>query len=104
MELTAALKALEYIESLNITPTDSIDFITDSTYLKDGITKWRYNWEKNGWKTASGGEVKNKELWIKIIKSINNFSINWIWQKSHIGHKLNEMADKLANEGIKKIL
>lgn len=104
MELTAAIKALEYVSQLQQNDIIRVDFITDSNYLKDGITKWKYNWEKNGWKTASGASVKNKELWIRIIQLSSSININWIWQKSHIGHELNELADQLANEGIKKIM
>ena len=77
--------------------------ITDSTYLKNGITLWIANWEKNGWKTASNSSVKNSDLWKKLIDLVRFHNVNWIWQKAHVGHDLNEKADALANIAIKDL-
>ena len=98
MELTAVIKALKELNrSCNIIIT------TDSNYVKDGITKWIYNWQKNGWKTANKKSVKNKILWIELNDLVQNHQIKWQWIKGHSGHPDNERADQLANEAIDNI-
>ena len=95
MELTAAVEALKLLkEPCEITLT------TDSTYVKNGISKWIFSWKKNGWKTASKKSVKNKELWQELELLSKNHSINWKWVKGHSGHPENERCDQLANEAI----
>ena len=95
MELTAT------IESLNALKEKSeVDLYTDSTYVKDGITKWIHNWKKNGWKTAARKPVKNSDLWQKLDEAILNHDINWKWVKGHSGNEGNEKADKLAVNAI----
>ena len=90
MELTAALKALEQVGS-----TQNVIVYTDSCYVKNGITKWVLNWKKNGWKTAGGQPVKNKELWIQL-DNLNGPHVTWKWVKANNGHPQNEAVDKLA--------
>ena len=58
MEMTAAIKALEYFGN-----SSDIYLTTDSNYVKDGVEKWIAGWKRNGWKTASKKPVKNKDLW-----------------------------------------
>jgi ribonuclease HI len=89
MELTAALKCLEHTRNQNII------LYTDSCYLKNGITKWINGWKNNGWKTASGQPVKNKDLWMQI-DALNGTHVTWQWVKAHNGNPFNEAADKLA--------
>lgn len=97
MELTAAVEALKLLkEPCEITLT------TDSTYVKNGISKWIFSWKKNGWKTASKKSVKNKELWQELELLSKNHFINWKWVKGHSGHPENERCDQLANEAISK--
>ncbi|MDB2321034.1 ribonuclease HI, partial [Amylibacter sp.] len=57
MELTAAIMALEALDK-----PSKITIVTDSSYVKDGITKWIFGWKKNGWKTSAKKAVKNEEL------------------------------------------
>ena len=95
MELTAVIEALSIIKK-----TSDITIITDSNYVKDGITKWIDNWKNKGWKTANKKPVKNKELWEKLDSLRNNHNITWEWVKGHSGHFENERADSLANEAI----
>ena len=95
MELTAAIKALEYYELKN-----DLIIYTDSKYLKDGIESWINNWKENGWKTSAKKIVKNKELWMKLDNLINKHNVNWKWVKGHSGLELNEKADKLARKYI----
>ena len=98
MELTAAVEALKLLkEPCEITLT------TDSTYVKNGISKWIFSWKKNGWKTASKKSVKNKGLWQELELLSKNHSINWKWVKGHSGHPENERCDQLANEAISKM-
>tara|TARA_B100001250_G_scaffold104215_1_gene87910 strand:+ start:1773 stop:2210 length:438 start_codon:yes stop_codon:yes gene_type:complete len=95
MELSAVINALKELNR-------SCDIIitTDSNYVKDGITKWIYNWKKNGWKTANKKPVKNKELWLELDNLVTQHQINWKWIKGHSGHPENERADQLANQAI----
>jgi len=95
MELTAVIESLKKIKF-----TSSIIITTDSKYVKDGITKWIYNWKKKNGKTANKKPVKNKELWIELDNSIQDHKITWEWVKGHSGHTENERADFLANKGI----
>ena len=98
MEMMAAIKALEYFREKK-----SIELVTDSNYLKDGIEKWIHGWKKNGWKTSAKKPVKNQELWMKI-DTLNHFhEVQWKWVKGHSGHRENEIADLLANKGIDEL-
>ena len=98
MEMMAAIKALEYKKKKK-----SIELVTDSNYLKDGIEKWIHGWKKNGWKTSAKKPVKNQELWMKI-DTLNHFhEVQWKWVKGHSGHRENEIADLLANKGIDEL-
>ena len=95
MELTAAIKALEYFEV-----KQDLIINTDSKYVKDGIESWIKNWKKNGWKTSAKKEVKNKELWIRLDDLINKHNVVWKWVKGHAGNKYNNKADSLARNFI----
>ena len=98
MELMAAIMALEILKS----PT-TIDLHTDSTYVKDGITKWIHNWQRNGWKTAAKKPVKNVDLWQRLQQAMARHEISWYWVKGHAGHPENERADELARRGIDEV-
>ena len=95
MELMAPIMALKKIKR-----SSEIVIYTDSTYLKNGITIWIKNWEKNGWKSANKKPVKNKDLWVELNKATGKKLIFWKWVKAHAGNKYNELADKLATEAI----
>ena len=95
MELTAAIKALEYFEV-----KQKLIINTDSKYVKDGIESWIKNWKKNGWKTSAKKEVKNKDLWIRLDDLINKHNVVWKWVKGHSGLEFNEKADELARQYI----
>ncbi len=99
MELTAAIKALQHL------PEQShIDLHTDSTYLKDGITKWIMTWKKNDWKTAAKKSVKNKDLWQRLDALVTKHDIAWHWVKGHDGNDGNEQADALCNRAMDTML
>ena len=95
MELMAAISALEELKA-----SSQIDLHTDSTYVKDGITKWIHNWERNGWKTAAKKPVKNVDLWKRLKAALSRHDVSWHWVKGHAGHPDNERADELARMGI----
>ena len=91
MELLAPIMALKKI------PIGSkVLIFTDSKYVKSGITEWINNWKKNGWKTASKKDVRNKDLWIKLDGLSSSFDIEWNWVKAHSTDKLNNEVDLLA--------
>ena len=96
MELMAPIMALKKIKK-----TSQIVIYTDSIYLKNGITTWIKNWEKNGWKSVNKKPVKNKDLWITLNNLSKEHVIDWKWVKAHAGNKYNEIADKLATNAIR---
>jgi ribonuclease HI len=98
MEMMAAIVALE-----TLTRPSQIDLHTDSTYLRDGITKWIHGWKRNGWKTAARKPVKNVDLWQRLEKALERHEVSWHWVKGHAGHPENERADVLARAGIAKV-
>jgi len=95
MELTAAIEALEALER----PSE-ITIVTDSSYVKDGLTKWIFGWKRNGWKTAAKKPVKNVDLWKQLDAAQSRHQVSWEWVKGHAGHPENERADELAREGM----
>jgi ribonuclease HI len=96
MEMTAVVKALEECIKRKIV---SVTIFTDSTYVKNGITSWIKNWKRNGWRTAAGAPVKNKELWIDIdTLSQKMTSVEWRWVRAHNGHPQNELVDTMARQ------
>ena len=95
MELTAAIEALEALERAS-----QITVVTDSSYVKDGLTKWIFGWKKNGWKTAAKKPVKNVDLWKKLDAAQARHTVSWEWVKGHAGHPENERADALARQGM----
>ena len=100
MELTAAIKALEYclILQKNSFLNKEIEIFTDSLYVKKGITEWIKNWENNNWKTADKKVVKNIDLWKNLKELSESKKISWHWIKGHSDHPMNDLADKLAKQ------
>jgi ribonuclease HI len=93
MELMAAIAALEALERPSV-----ITVVTDSAYVKDGITKWVHGWKRAGW-TKKGG-LKNAELWQRLDAAAARHKVTWEWVKGHAGHPENERADELARAGM----
>ena len=75
-----------------------VRIFTDSIYVKDGITVWINNWEKNNWKTADKKNVKNVDLWKKLKELVKSNKIEWNWIKGHSNEPMNDLADKLAKK------
>ena len=95
MELLAAITALETLDRAS-----RITIVTDSSYVKDGITKWIHGWKAKGWKTAAKKPVKNEELWRRLDDATQRHDVTWEWVKGHAGHPENERADELARAGM----
>jgi len=95
MELMAAIKALETLRR-----PCRVEMHVDSSYVKDGISKWIHGWKCNGWKTADRKPVKNVELWQRLDAALARHDVAWHWVRGHAGHDDNERADELAREGM----
>jgi ribonuclease HI len=95
MELMAAIMALEALKR-----PSQVRLHTDSTYLRDGITKWIHGWKRNGWRTASKTPVKNDDLWKRLEAALERHEVSWHWVRGHAGHDGNEQADELARRGM----
>ena len=93
MELMAAITALE-----TLSKPSRLTVVTDSAYVKDGITKWIHGWKRNGWKKKGG--LKNAELWQRLDAAAARHNVTWEWVKGHAGHPENERADALARQGM----
>ena len=98
MELMAAIRVLEAIKGEN----RRVKIVTDSNYLRQGITQWIHAWRRKGWKTADNKPVKNKDLWQRLEAALKTHTVEWAWTKGHAGHPENERADALAREALKQ--
>ena len=98
MELMAAIVGLEKLKR----GVNKVRLHTDSTYVKDGITKWIHGWKKNGWKTAAKKPVKNQDLWMRLDEALSGHDVEWHWVKGHSGHPENERCDEMARLAIKQ--
>jgi ribonuclease HI len=93
MELMGAISALESLKT-----SCEVDLYTDSSYVKDGITKWIFNWKKKNWK-----DVKNPDLWQRLDAINAKHKVKWHWVRGHNGDPLNERVDKLAVSAIRRM-
>jgi len=95
MELLAAIRGLEALKR-----PARVRIHTDSTYLRDGITRWIHDWKRNGWRTADKKPVKNVDLWQRLEAALAPHQVEWHWVRGHAGHPENERADALARAAI----
>lgn len=95
MELLAAIHALEALER-----PSAVTVVTDSAYVKGGITQWLHAWKRSGWRTSTRKPVKNEDLWRRLDEAQARHRVTWTWVKGHAGHPENERADALAREGM----
>ncbi|MCX7643946.1 MAG: ribonuclease HI [Rhodobacteraceae bacterium] len=96
MELLAAIAALE-----SLTRPSEITVVTDSAYVRNGVTQWIHGWKRNGWRTAGKEPVKNAELWQRLDAAQARHRVHWEWIRGHAGHPENERADALARAAMK---
>ena len=93
MELMGAIQALQALKQ-----PCRVTLHTDSKYVIDGITKWIFGWQRNGWKNAAKKPVANADLWQELIAAARAHQLEWVWVKGHDGHPENERADRLASD------
>jgi ribonuclease HI len=94
MELTAAIEALKALNR-----PCSVDFFTDSEYLRRGITEWLPNWRARNWK-RKGGALANIDLWQELDAAVQEHDIEWHWVRGHAGDRDNRRVDLLARQAI----
>ncbi len=98
MELRAVIEGLAAL-----TRPTAVTVVTDSQYVKNGMSQWIHNWKRNGWRTAARKPVKNADLWQQLDALVQQHDVSWEWVKGHSGHPENERADELANRGIEEL-
>ncbi len=91
MELTAVIQGLKALRE-----DCQVEVITDSEYVKNGITKWIHGWKRNGWRTSAKKPVMNQDLWEELDQEVSRHNIRWTWTKGHADHDDNNRADELA--------
>ena len=91
MELTAAIEGLRALNQ----PCE-VEVITDSEYVKNGITQWIHGWKRNNWITSAKKPVMNSDLWRELEEEVNRHKTTWTWTKGHAAHDDNNRADELA--------
>lgn len=99
MEMMAVIQALKSLKR----PCEVV-LTTDSVYVKNGITSWIHGWKQKNWKTAAKKPVKNVDLWKQLDEEVARHQVHWHWVKGHSGHRENEIADQLANQGVEQVL
>jgi ribonuclease HI len=97
MELTAAMEGLRALKE----PCD-VEVVTDSQYVKNGITQWIHGWKRNGWKTASKKPVVNQDLWTELDHLASKHKLHWTWTKGHADHDDNNRCDELATRAARE--
>lgn len=97
MELTAAIEGLKRLKE-----TCAVEIITDSQYMKNGITQWIHNWKRKGWITGEKKPVLNKELWVELDELVNRHQTTWQWTKGHASHEDNNRCDELASDAARR--
>lgn len=101
MELMAILRALEYVRD-HMGKWNKVELNSDSAYALQGATKWIYGWYKNGWLTAEGQPVANREVWEAIYQLMwlfkNKCDITFTKVSGHTGVLGNERADLIATK------
>ncbi|MBN8729252.1 MAG: ribonuclease HI [Acidobacteria bacterium] len=98
MELTAAIQGLRALKE-----PCQVTIITDSEYVKNGITTWLKGWKKNGWKTAAKKPVMNQDLWQELDEAVTHHQTAWEWTKGHASHEDNNRCDELARAAAERI-
>jgi ribonuclease HI len=93
MELQAAVEALRALKQ-----SCEVEVVTDSEYLKNGITQWIHAWKRNGWKKKDRQPVLNQDLWQQLDEQVNRHKTTWVWTKGHASHTDNNRCDELASQ------
>jgi ribonuclease HI len=98
MELRAAIEGFRALRE----PCE-VEVVTDSEYVKNGITTWIHGWKRNGWKTASKKPVVNQDLWNELDQIASTHKVRWTWTKGHADHEDNNRCDELATRAARGV-
>ena len=96
MELTAAVQALRALPERS-----HVTLVTDSEYLKKGITEWLPNWRARNWR-RKGGKLANVDLWKALDQILAQHEVEWRWVKAHASSRYNNLVDQLARDAMKR--
>jgi ribonuclease HI len=99
MELTAAIEGLRALKH-----TCDVEVVTDSEYVKNGISTWIHGWKRNGWRTSAKKPVVNQDLWMELDALASQHQIRWTWTKGHADHEDNNRCDELATQAAREQL
>jgi ribonuclease HI len=97
MELRAAIEGLRTLKE-----GCEVEVVTDSEYLKNGITNWIHGWKRKGWMTASKKPVVNQDLWKDLDDQVSRHKTQWTWTKGHASHADNNRCDELASKAARE--
>jgi ribonuclease HI len=97
MELMAAIQGLRTLKE-----GCEVEIVTDSEYLKNGITSWIHGWKRRGWMTASKTPVVNQDLWKALDEEVARHQTAWSWTKGHASHTDNNRCDELASRAARE--
>ena len=97
MELRAAIEGLRALKE----PCE-VEVVTDSEYVKNGVTSWMDGWKRRGWLTAAKKPVLNRELWEELDAQVQRHKTHWVWTKGHASHADNNRCDELATRAARE--
>lgn len=97
MELMAAIEGLRKLKE-----NCAVEIITDSEYVKNGITTWIHGWKRKGWLSSDKKPVKNQDLWMILDELVSKHQARWTWTKGHSSHEDNNRCDELATRAARE--
>ena len=97
MELTAAIQGLRSLKE-----DCEVEVVTDSEYMKNGITQWIHNWKRKGWMTSAKKPVINQDLWKALDEQVTRHKTTWTWTKGHASNEDNNRCDELATRAARE--
>lgn len=97
MELAAAIEGLKALKE----PCE-VEIVTDSEYLKNGITTWIHNWKRRQWMTVTRKPVINQDLWQALDEQVQRHKTQWAWTRGHASHEDNNRCDYLASQAARE--
>lgn len=99
MELLAVIKSLEMLKE-----KCKVTIHSDSAYIVNAIEQgWLHGWKMKGWSRGKSGELKNKELWMRLDELLKKHDVKMVKVKGHGDNTYNNRADKLVNEAMDEI-
>jgi ribonuclease HI len=93
MELLAAIVALEHFKE-----RADLEIRSDSQYVVNGMNEWLEGWKSRGWRKSNNKPIENQDFWKRLDALAQRHEVTWVWIRGHDGDKMNELADRFANE------